>query len=333
MVVYDTAPRNDRDAAFQWAASRKAALPPDGKRLYVANSWSDTVSEIDTARLAVVRTLPAGFEPNSVSSPIGPAVSSTSRTASATTSRSWTWLRRGGQTPGGRARRQLPGPLARWRAHLLHPHLSLSRRLSGRAGIGHHRHRHRAPDRSRTATGCTMRPAYSTSPCRPTARLGMAAQLRPKNLIPLAHVEHGWVFGNSLSVFGDGHRRGRAGPDRRAGPLLHAAVRRSRSPRQERRVHLHHGVRQRHGDRYRRAAGVHPRGNTRRAPHPGQRSLGIGQLCGGANPGRDCAQGTRALARRPAPVRREPDGRHDLGRSTPRRARSAPRSRWGLRPH
>src|ERR1017187_3091112 len=33
-------------------------------------------------------------------------------------------------------------------------------------------------------------------------RLGMAAQLRPKNLIPLAHVEHGWVFGNSISVFG-----------------------------------------------------------------------------------------------------------------------------------
>ncbi len=33
-------------------------------------------------------------------------------------------------------------------------------------------------------------------------RLGMAAQIRPKNLIPLAHVEHGWVFGNSISVFG-----------------------------------------------------------------------------------------------------------------------------------
>jgi YVTN family beta-propeller protein len=35
-------------------------------------------------------------------------------------------------------------------------------------------------------------------------RLVIAAQLRPKNLIPLAHVEHGWVFGNSLSVFGAG---------------------------------------------------------------------------------------------------------------------------------
>ena len=33
-------------------------------------------------------------------------------------------------------------------------------------------------------------------------RLVIAAQLRPKNLIPLAHVQHGWVFGNSLSLFG-----------------------------------------------------------------------------------------------------------------------------------
>src|SRR5436853_1097495 len=33
-------------------------------------------------------------------------------------------------------------------------------------------------------------------------RLGVAAQLRPKNLIPLAHVEHGFAFGNSLTLFG-----------------------------------------------------------------------------------------------------------------------------------
>jgi YVTN family beta-propeller protein len=34
-------------------------------------------------------------------------------------------------------------------------------------------------------------------------KLGVAAQLRPKDLIPLAHVEHGWVFGDSLTLFGD----------------------------------------------------------------------------------------------------------------------------------
>jgi YVTN family beta-propeller protein len=33
-------------------------------------------------------------------------------------------------------------------------------------------------------------------------KLGVVAQLRPKNLIPLAHVEHGWAFGDSLALFG-----------------------------------------------------------------------------------------------------------------------------------
>ena len=33
--------------------------------------------------------------------------------------------------------------------------------------------------------------------------LAVAAQLRPKNLLPLAHVEHGWAFGDSLAIFGD----------------------------------------------------------------------------------------------------------------------------------
>ena len=41
-------------------------LASNGKRLYVANSWSDNVSEVDTTSLEVVRTLPAGFEPNAV---------------------------------------------------------------------------------------------------------------------------------------------------------------------------------------------------------------------------------------------------------------------------
>jgi hypothetical protein len=33
--------------------------------------------------------------------------------------------------------------------------------------------------------------------------LGVAAHLLPKNLIPLAHVEHGWVFTDSLVFFGE----------------------------------------------------------------------------------------------------------------------------------
>ncbi|MGA8108117.1 MAG: c-type cytochrome, partial [Acidobacteriaceae bacterium] len=33
-------------------------------------------------------------------------------------------------------------------------------------------------------------------------RLGVVAELHPKNLVPLAHVEHGWAFVDTLTVFG-----------------------------------------------------------------------------------------------------------------------------------
>ena len=36
----------------------------------------------------------------------------------------------------------------------------------------------------------------------PDRGLVVVAQLRPKNLVPLAHVEHGWAFGDSLAIFG-----------------------------------------------------------------------------------------------------------------------------------
>jgi YVTN family beta-propeller protein len=39
------------------------AVSPDGKTLYVSNSWSDTVSEIDARTFSVRRTLPMGWGP------------------------------------------------------------------------------------------------------------------------------------------------------------------------------------------------------------------------------------------------------------------------------
>jgi YVTN family beta-propeller protein len=42
---------------------RGLALSPDGKTLYISNSWSDTVSAIDAATFAVKRTLKTGWGP------------------------------------------------------------------------------------------------------------------------------------------------------------------------------------------------------------------------------------------------------------------------------
>ena len=45
---------------------RGIAFAPDARRLYVTNAWSDTVSVIDTTSREVVQTLPTGFEPTGI---------------------------------------------------------------------------------------------------------------------------------------------------------------------------------------------------------------------------------------------------------------------------
>jgi len=177
------------------------ALSPDGKRLYVANSWSDSVSEIDTAALEVVRRLPAGFEPNSVvtdlagrflyvANRISNDVSVVDLAAGAEVKR----------LVAGRGAAYLaisPDGASIYCTHI-YPNLG----------------KFRAPPESEITVIDTARQIVKDRYRLPNAagvfhvalsadgRLGMAAQLRPKNLIPLAHVEHGWVFGNSISVFG-----------------------------------------------------------------------------------------------------------------------------------
>ncbi len=48
------------------AVPRGFALSPNGDRLFVANSWDDTISVIDTKTLEVTATWPVGAEPSSV---------------------------------------------------------------------------------------------------------------------------------------------------------------------------------------------------------------------------------------------------------------------------
>src|SRR5208282_2015448 len=45
---------------------RGLSLSSDGKQIYVANSWTDTISVIDAAKLETIRTVATGFEPISV---------------------------------------------------------------------------------------------------------------------------------------------------------------------------------------------------------------------------------------------------------------------------
>ncbi len=177
-------------------------LTPDAKRLYVANSWSDNVSEIDTASLEVVRTLPAGFEPNAV-------VTDRAQRFLYVANRISNDVSVVDLATGLESKRLLAGRGASYlalspdgsRVYCTHiyPKITTFRATPESEITVIDAARQMVADRYglRNAAG-VFHIAVSAD-----GRLGMAAEMRPKNLIPLAHVEHGWVIGNSISLFGD----------------------------------------------------------------------------------------------------------------------------------
>jgi YVTN family beta-propeller protein len=183
-------------------APRGIALSPDASQIYVTNSTDDTVSVIDAARLKATRTLPTGFEPAGVV---------TDRTGATL----YVANRLSGDISvidvktGQETKRLLAGRGASY--------LALS--PDGKVIYGTHIYPNptgfRTPPKSEITVIDTRRqtvvermPLHNVAGVFHVAlsadgRLGVATQLRPKNLIPLAHVEHGWVFGNSLTLFGE----------------------------------------------------------------------------------------------------------------------------------
>jgi YVTN family beta-propeller protein len=168
----------------------------------VTNSTDDTVSVVDAATLKVTRTLPTGFEPAGiVIDRTGDTLYVANRLSSDI---SVIDVKTGQET-----KRFLAGRGASY--------LALS--PDGKFIYGTHIYPNpgafRTPPNSEITVIDTERqtvverkPLHNVAGVFHVAlsadgKLGVAAQLRPKNLVPLAHVEHGWVFGNSLTLFGD----------------------------------------------------------------------------------------------------------------------------------
>jgi YVTN family beta-propeller protein len=181
---------------------RGIAVGAGGTRIYVANSWSDNVSEIDAASLHVIRNLPTGFEPTGLA-------------ADARGDFLYAANRLGGDVSvidlaaGDDVRRLAAGRGASWmtaspdgsRVYVTHIYPNPGKfRTQPESEITEIDPATRVVvSRLRLHNvGGVFHVAVSKD-----GRLGIAAQMRPKNLIPLAHVEHGWAFGNSLAVFGD----------------------------------------------------------------------------------------------------------------------------------
>ena len=202
LAVYDTQRRAIVRRIVVGRVPKGLSLAAGGRRLYVANSWSDTVSEIDTGSLTVLRTLPAGYEPNA-------AVSDRDGRFLYVANRISNDIAVVDLASGQEVKRLAAGRGASFLA------------LSPDGAFIYCTHIYplpgtfRTPPESEITVIDTARQMVVERKGLHNAsgvfhvgfsadgRLGIAAQLRPKNLIPLAHVEHGWVMGNSLSVFGD----------------------------------------------------------------------------------------------------------------------------------
>lgn len=203
VMAIDTATRAVTGRVHVGKLPRGIAVTPDGKRFYVTNSWSDTVSEVDAAAMRVVRTLPTGYEPTGV------AVDA-KREALYVANRLSDDVSVIDLAGGGEGRRLVAGRGASYVA---------ASPDGGRvyvSGIYPQPGQFRAVPKSEITLLDAEHQLVSQRISVDNAaglfhmaftrdgRIGLATELRPKNLIPLAHVEHGWVFGNSLAVFGEG---------------------------------------------------------------------------------------------------------------------------------
>jgi len=180
---------------------RGLALSHDGRRLFVTNSWDDTLSVIDTPTLTVVATWPVGAEPSSVVEDskgkrlfVANRISNDVAVLDAKT--------------GAEEKRLLAGHGASY--------LALS--ADGARIYGTHVYPNPSPHRTEPESEITViDAARSVVVDRMTlhaiagvfhialsrdGRLGVAAEYHPKNLVPLAHLEHGGAFEDTLTVFG-----------------------------------------------------------------------------------------------------------------------------------
>jgi YVTN family beta-propeller protein len=186
---------------------RGFSLSPDGARLFVTNSWDDTLSVIDTRTLAVTATWPVGTEPSSVvEDRAGKRLFVVNRISSDVAVLD-------AQT-GAEEKRLLAGRGASY----LTPSPDGSRIYATHIYPNPPRVRTELDNRTAPESEITVIDAaravvvdrmtlHSIAGVFHLAfssdgRLGAVAQYHPKNLVPLAHIEHGGAFAFTLMLFG-----------------------------------------------------------------------------------------------------------------------------------
>jgi YVTN family beta-propeller protein len=174
------------------------AVSPDGEKIFVANSWGDTVSVIDAALLQVTNTYRAGFEPTSVAL-AGSALYTANRIGNDISVIDVASGQETRRLTAGRGVSYLATSGASLIATHVYPNIGPYRTVpsSELTFIDTRGYYVQRRDQIENAAGM-FHTAFSKD-----GRLAITAQIRPKNLIPLAHVEHGFALGNSIVVFGE----------------------------------------------------------------------------------------------------------------------------------
>jgi len=186
---------------------RGFSLSPDGARLFVTNSWDDTLSVIDTKTLTVVATWPVGAEPSSVVEDhagkwlfVANRISNDVAVLNALTGVEEKRLLAG----RGTSYLAISPDGSRIYATHIYPNPSRVRsELDNRT----------APESEITEIDAARAVVVDRIPLHAIAgvfhlaissdgRLGVVAGLHPKNLVPLAHLEHGGAFVDTLTLFG-----------------------------------------------------------------------------------------------------------------------------------
>ncbi len=187
---------------------RGFSLSPDGKRLFVANTWDDTISVIDADALRVTATWHVGSEPSSVVEDregkhlfVANRISNDVAVLNAQTGEEEKRLAAGRgasyitASPDGTklyvthvypnpAKQPTPG------GNRVAPESEITVIDTARAVVAERMPLHRIAHSFHTA--------FSSD-----GRLGVTASLHPKNLVPLAHMEHGAAFADTIILFGE----------------------------------------------------------------------------------------------------------------------------------
>lgn len=180
---------------------RGFSLSPSGDRLFVANSWDDTVSMIDTSTLEVTATWPVGAEPSNVVEDlagkhvfVADRISNDVAVLNAQTGAEEKRLAAGrgasyiAPSPDG-SKLYVTHVYPNATPHRTAPQSEITVIDTARAMV---------TDRIMLPyTAHSFHIAFSKD-----GRLGVAAGMHPKNLVPLAHLEHGGAFADTLTLFG-----------------------------------------------------------------------------------------------------------------------------------